>query len=84
MEILIYHGKHGDEYWLADTPERLEAAMNELFARLDNWGCYEHDEENVAEARDGDIEATNRVLTRHRDYEYEGWELEEAVDPCTP
>ena len=25
MRFLIYHGKHGDEYWLVDTPERLEA-----------------------------------------------------------
>jgi hypothetical protein len=84
MRILIHHGKYGDEYWLADTPERLEAAMRKLFARLDEWGCYEDDEEGIAEARDGDIRAIKWILQRRQDYEYEGWDLEEAIDPCTP
>ena len=84
MQILIYHGKYGDEYWLADTPERLEAAMRKLFARLDEWHCYEDDEEGIAEARAGNIRAIKWVLQRRQDYEYEGWDLEEAIDPCTP
>ena len=25
-----------------------------------------------------------RELDRHNGYEYEGWDLEEALDPCTP
>lgn len=44
MKLLIYHGKHGDEYWLADTPAWLEAAQRQLFKRLDEWGCYEDGE----------------------------------------
>jgi len=83
MRILIYHGKCGDEYWLADTPERLEAAMRNLFTRLDEWHCYEDDEEGIAEARAGDIRAIKWILQRRQDYEYEGWDLEEATDPCT-
>jgi len=83
MRILIYHGKYGDEYWAADTPERLEAAMRKLFTRLDEWHCYEDDEEGIAEARAGDIRAIKRILQRRQDYEYEGWDLEEAIDPCT-
>jgi len=83
MRILIYHGKCGDEYWLADTPERLEAAMRNLFTRRDEWHCYEDDEEGIAEARAGDIRAIKWILQRRQDYEYEGWDLEEATDPCT-
>ena len=41
MRILIYHGKHGDDYYLVDTPERLEAALQRLFQQLDDWGCYD-------------------------------------------
>ena len=84
MQILIYHGKYGDEYWLADTPERLEAAMRKLFARLDEWGCYEDDEEGITKARAGDIRAIKWILQRGQDCEYEGWDLDEAIDPCTP
>lgn len=83
MRILIYHGKHGDEYWLADTPERLEAALRKLFARLHEWGCYEDDEDGIAEACAGDIRAIKWILQRRQDYEYEGWDIEEALDPCT-
>lgn len=82
MQILVYRGKYGREYWLADTPERLEAAMRKLFTQLDEWGCYEN-EEGLAEARAGDLKAIKGILTRRSDYEYEGWDLEEAVDPST-
>ena len=44
MRILVYHGKHEDQYWLADTPERLEAALRRLFTELDELGCYAEDE----------------------------------------
>ena len=81
MQILIYHGKYGDEYWLADTPERLEAAQRKLFAQLDEWGCYGDDEEHIAEARAGDIRATCWLLETHRSGEYESWDIEEAIDP---
>jgi hypothetical protein len=84
LQILIYHGKYGDEYWLADTPERLNAALQQLFQRLDEWHCYEDDEEGLAEARAGNPKAIRWILDRHNGYEYEGWDLEEATDPCTP
>ena len=83
MRILIYHGKHGDEYWLADAPEQMDAAFRKLFARLDEWGCYEDHAEGMAQARAGDIRAIKSILHRRQDYEYEGWDIEEALDPCT-
>ena len=84
LQILIYHGKYGNEYWLADTPERLNAALQQLFQRLDEWHCYEDDEEGLAAARAGNPKAIRWILDRHSGGEYEGWDLEEAIDPCTP
>jgi len=81
MKILVYHGKYGNEYWLVDTPQRLEAAKRQLFKQLDDWGCYDSDEEGLAEARAGDPKAIRWVLDRRNGYEYEGWDLEEAIDP---
>lgn len=72
MQILIYHGRHGDKYWLADTSERLEAAMRKLFAQFDEWGCYEGDENGIAKARAGDLRVIKCILQRRQDREYEG------------
>ena len=86
MRILIYHGKHGDEYWLADTPQQLNAAMFRLFAILDGQQCYVEDEHRsftLRMARMGNAQCVRAMLELHRDYEYEGWELKEVVDPCT-
>ena len=82
MKILIYHGKQDDEYWLADTPERLNAALRQLFQRLDDWHCYEDGEAGLAEARAGSRKAIRRILDRHNGWEYECWDLQEATDPC--
>jgi len=41
MKILVYHGKYGDEYWLANTPEQKITALKRLFTFLDSMGCYE-------------------------------------------
>jgi hypothetical protein len=82
MKILVYHGKHGDDHYLVDTPERLEAAKRRLFKQLDEWGCYEQ-EEGVTEAREGDYHAICWLLDRHKGYEYEGWDIIETIDPCT-
>lgn len=84
VNVLVYHGKHGDEYWLVDTPERLQTAMRQLFQMLDEWHCYENSEEGVAAARAGDAKAIKWILMRHAGYEYEGWDIIEATDPCTP
>lgn len=86
MQILIYHGKHGDQYWLADTPERLEAALRRLFTELDELGCYAEDEFRsltLAKAREGDARSIRHILEDHKGCEYEDWDLEEAYDPCT-
>jgi len=86
MQIFIYRGKHGREYWLANTPARLEAAMRKLFKRLDESGCYVEDETHsltLAKARDGDARCIRHILESRRDCEYEEWDLEEADDPCT-
>jgi hypothetical protein len=83
MRILIYHGKYGNEYWLADTPERLNAAMKRLFTFLDEQGCYDDNTLTLANARAGDERCIRLILERRRLYEYEEWELEEVKDPCT-
>jgi hypothetical protein len=81
VSILVYHGKHSNEHYLVDTPARLEAAQRRLFEQLDQWGCYEDNEEDVTEARAGDIRAIRWLLDRHSGYEYEGWDIREAIDP---
>jgi hypothetical protein len=82
MQIMIYRGKYGDEYWLADTHDQLKAAMRKLFTFLDGWQCYSNDV-GLKEAREGDIRAISRILEARRLYEYEEWQLVEVVDPCT-
>jgi len=77
--VLVYHGKHSDEYYLVDTPARLEAAQRRLFEQLDQWGCYtDEDANHLAMARSGNIRAIRGILQSRTCYEYEGWEIEEA------
>jgi len=79
VKILVYHGKHGDQYWLVDTPERLAAAMRALFADLDDWGCYvDEPADLLAAARGGDMRAVKRILESRNGCEYEGWDIEDA------
>lgn len=84
MKILVYHGKFGDDYWLADTPEQQEAAFKKLFQGLDSFGFYNYDSdyETVAAARQGDRKAIRRILESRCHYEYEKWDLVEVTDPC--
>ena len=86
MQILIHHGKHGNQYWLADTPERLEAALRKLFTELDELGCYAENEfrsRTLIKAREGDAHCIRLILESRKGCEYEDWDLEEAYDPCT-
>jgi len=83
MRILVYHGDCGDEYWLADTPERLIAAQRKLFQRLDDWGCYDDGVDHIIQARAGNIRAIRWILDFHQNYEDEGWDIEEVMDPLT-
>ena len=84
--ILVYHGKYGDEYFLADTPERLEAAQQYLFQQLDEMGCYHESKGHInvmlVRARLGDIQYIRHFLDTHRNREYEGWDIRPAFDLC--
>lgn len=86
MRILVHHGKYGDQYWLADTPERLEAALRRLFTELDELGCYTEDEFRsltLQKARGGDARCIRYILESRIGCEYEGWDVKEVCDPCT-
>jgi hypothetical protein len=84
MKILVYHSKYDSDYYLVDTPARLEAAQRQLFAQLDEGSCYDdEDASHLAQARRGKIRAIRGILESRRCCEYEGWEIVEVVDPCT-
>lgn len=83
--LLVYHGKHSDHYWLIDTPARHDAAMVALFQLLDEFGCY-HSIDNkkcleaLAVARSGNLKFIKAILESHNGYEYESWDIEYAED----
>jgi len=79
MKILVYHGKYGDEYWLANTPEQKITALKRLFTFLDSMGCYEG-EENLAQAREGNKAAIIGILNSRACCEYESWDIVEAIE----
>lgn len=78
LRILIYHGKHGDQYWLADTRTRAAQAREALFKHLDEMGCYEGEEyqDHVEAARQGDAGAIEGLLESRCCCEYEGFDYE--------
>jgi len=80
MRILVYKGKHGDAYWMANTMERAAGAREALFKMLDQDGCYAYDvdDELLAKAREGNPQAIERILDIRSDYEYEAWAYEYA------
>jgi hypothetical protein len=79
MKILVHPAKYGDRYFLVETQEQLEATFRYLFKMFDAYGYY-RDEEHLEEARAGDIRAIKWLLEIHRDCEYEGWDIDEAVE----
>lgn len=80
VEILVYFGKHGNTYWLVDTPARKRAAMRELFDLLDEEGCYQdEDEEHLAACRQGKPRAIEGMLYSRQSAEYESFEFEYAT-----
>ena len=87
MKILIYYGKHGNQYWMADTARRLDGAMRQLFDQLDEFHCYEEvedcNEAMLRAAREGDIGVIRRLLDAHNGAEYETWEIEEYAPKPT-
>lgn len=82
LRMLAYRGKHGDQYWLADTPTRAVQARKTLFRQLDGMGYYEDDEDNLEQARAGNVQAIEIILDRHNGYEYENWRYEHVEIPC--
>ena len=82
MKILIYYGKHGNQYWMADTAQRLDGAKRRLFDQLDEMHCYDEAENcNAAmlrAAREGDINIIRQLLNAHNGDEYETWDIVEA------
>jgi hypothetical protein len=79
MTILIYHGKHGNEYYDISTPALCKGAFRHLFDELGSEGHYDCSEPNERElelfnkAVDGDDKAVMQFLElRSRaGYEYE-------------
>lgn len=81
MKILI----SGNQCWVVNTSEQLEAAQRQLFNQFDSQGLYDTDHECIVHmlglARDGDIRYIRAILDRHRDYASEGWDIVDAVFP---
>jgi hypothetical protein len=79
MNILVYHGKHGDQYWLIDSRRRRNGAFQALFNQLDQCGYYaDEDPEQLALARSGNTQAIAGILHSRQCCEYETWEIEYA------
>ena len=81
-DVLVYHGKHGDEYWLVDTPARRDAAFRALFKMLDDFHCYAGGgakfREMLGKASNGDTQCVKAILESRFGYEYEGWDIVQA------
>ena len=83
--LLVYHGKHGDHYWLIDTPARHDAARVALFQLLDEYGVYfginnAKFNQALELACGGDLKFIRAILESHNGYEYESWDIEYAED----
>jgi hypothetical protein len=94
MKILVYKGKHGDQYYDASTPEKELASYAAIFAQLYEWGYYGDDQVEVSTRRGkrefyeiADVLANQNlakeVLTTRSSvgYEYEIIEVEHLIDP---
>lgn len=81
IRILVYYGKHGDQYWVANTSEQAAKAREALFRQLDEEGCYDgEDIEFLKKARTGDIQHIAVLLGSRRECEYERWAYIVAMD----
>jgi len=82
MKILVYHGKHGDEYYDISTDTLRGNAYRALFDRLGGRGFYDDSDPDEAErelfdlAAAGDERAVIKFMQRRSGsgYEYEGIE----------
>lgn len=56
-EIIVFHGKHGDTIYLANTPEDMRAAMlTEVISRYENGWFYEPEPDTYWERNLSDAE----------------------------
>jgi len=82
--LLVYHGKHSDHYWLIDTPARHDAAMVALFNLMDEYGYYRNlgarNNAILSAARGGDLKYIKHLLNACASHEYQSWEIETAKD----
>lgn len=84
--ILVYHGKHGNEFWYARTPEETGKAFLALFKLIDEFvkayvDAPADQQEYIAWARAGQADAAKYILQWRNGYEYEGWSLEMIKTP---
>jgi hypothetical protein len=87
MKVLIYgNRKEDDTIYDASTPEKEAAAYLRVFKELDEyWQCYGDLTVKwkpvYEKAKAGDAEAAKRLMNDRKNYEYEGFRLDEVVDP---
>jgi hypothetical protein len=81
MRILVHFGKYNEQYWLVDTPARLDGAKRSLFCRLDEQGCYSRLEhtQSLKAAREGNISHINAILGIRNGIEGETWKIVSAM-----
>jgi len=80
MKILIYHGKHGDEYFDISTDPLRRCAYRHLFNQLGGEGYYDEPDPDSRELKlfnaavAGDDEGLIMFMRLRKDYDYEGIE----------
>ncbi len=86
--VLVYHGKHGDCYVSARTPEEMAKAYLYLFNQMDSMGYYDYEDAlDVVEAKAyvaakaGDGRAAKWLLDCRSGGEYETIDVEWVVVP---
>lgn len=82
VRVLIYEGKHGDQHFLAHDHDELDRAFLKMFQLMDSQSFYDgDDDELIVLARNGDAKAARAICNMRSDYEYEGFRIEEAIEP---
>ena len=83
LTIIVYHGKQGDEYLLAETAAQKTAVLRSLFERLDESGYYRDEVQYLELARAGNKAAIRGILESRSNcgFEYEDWDFEEVEIP---
>ncbi len=81
MNLLVYYGEP-NQYWLVDTPSRLDGAKRYLFEFLDSKGCYTdlafEFYELLKSARAGNIRSISSILKMRNGCPGQKWSLQTA------